>query len=224
LNSLQKHPTTLQRFGWEVSLVALISALIVILAAVTRLFGHPRAPDQTMADTSTISKSTSRRFLANSLPADLPRPDPTEALPARTPRTPVRSGRRPSQTSDPHQVIIGPNTISGRFILLANNRRRTGLTTDELTLRLRVVSLAAANLVTPYQSWMLEVRAPGQAPIQPKEPFSHPVPAGDTREDEITFTIPSDLSLDHGTLSINYYNETKTIPLDLPTHTLEHEP
>ena len=224
MNSLQKHPTTLQRFGWEVSLVALISAVIVTLATVTRLFGHPHAPDQTMADTSTISKSTSRRFLANSLPADLPRPDPTEALPPQVPRATARSGRRPSQAPDPHQVIIGPDTISGRFILLASNRSRTGPTSDELSLRLRVVSLAAANLVTPYQSWMLEVRAPGQAPIKPDKSFSSPVPAGNTREDEITFTIPSDLSLDHGTLNINYYNETKAIPLDLPIHASPNSP
>ena len=115
-------------------------------------------------------------------------------------------------------------TISGRFILLGSERRHINPTSDELTLRVRVVSLAAANLVTPYQSWMLKVQAPGRVPIEPKESFSHPVAAGDTREDEITFGIPPDLSLDHSTLIINYYNETKSIPLDLPSHTSLRSP
>ena len=97
--------------------------------------------------------------------------------------------------------------------MLASDRKRISPTSDELILRLRVVSLAAPNLVTPYQSAMLEVRVPGEAPIQPQESFSRPVAAGNSREDEITFTIPPGLSLDHSTLSIHYYSDAKEIPL-----------
>jgi hypothetical protein len=89
-------------------------------------------------------------------------------------------------------------------------------TSDDLTLRLRVVSMAAADLVTPFQSGMVEVRTQGHDPIHPQHAFSHPVAAGNSREGDIAFTIPSNLSLDHGTLRIQYFNEMKEIPLNLP--------
>ena len=90
-------------------------------------------------------------------------------------------------------------------------------------MRLRVVSLAVADLVTPYQSGMLHVQAPGQAPILPRDSFSHPVAAGNSREDDIVFTVPSTLDPNHSTLNISYFNEAKTIPLDLPPHALPHQ-
>jgi hypothetical protein len=170
-----------------------------------------------------ISKSTSQHLSQSSLTAEISRLLPPETLSLQGPHSTAPSARHPSQTSDLHEVIIGPNTISGRFILLATNRRHTGLTSDELTLRLRVVSLAVADLVTPYQSAMLEVRAPGQAPIQPHEFFSHPVAADNSREDEITFTVPSNLDLDHSTLVIHDFIEAKAIPLDLPIPTSPHK-
>jgi hypothetical protein len=112
--------------------------------------------------------------------------------------------------------VIGPNTIAGRFILLTTTRKRATPTSDELTLRLRVVSLAAADLVTPFQSAMVEVRIPSQDPIHPQHAFSHPVAAGNSREEDIAFTIPSTLTLDHGTLRIQDFNEMKEIPLNPP--------
>jgi hypothetical protein len=216
LNPLQRHPLTPPRLRWEVSLVAMIGVVIVTLALVTRLFGNP--------DYARVPKPPKLDLLANALPADALRLNQTKALHPQSPRASARSGRGASQPLDPHQVTVGPNTISGRFTLLGSERRHIDPTSDELVLRLRVVSLAAANLVTPYQSWMLKVQAPGRSPIEPKESFSHPVAAGDVREDEITFGIPPDLSLDHSTLNINYYTETKTIPLDLPAHTSQHAP
>jgi hypothetical protein len=174
MNPLQQRSLTLLRFRWEVSLLAVIGVVIATLALVTRLFGHP--------DYS-IRANTSRA----------PTPTKLDSSAAKLPR-------RPSQPPDPHQVTIGPNTISGRFILLGSERRHINPMSDELTLRLRVVSLAAGNLVTPYQSWMLKMQAPGRGPIEPKESFSHPVAAGDAREDEVTFAIPPDLSLSHSTV------------------------
>jgi hypothetical protein len=217
MNPLRQHRLTLLQFRWEVSLIAVISVVIATLALVTGLFGYP--------DYS-IRANTSKAPTPTKLdsPADSLRQPQTKAVPSQSPRATAKSPRRLSQPPDPHQVTVGPNTISGRFILLGSERTHINPTSDELTLRLRVVSLAAANLVTPYQSWMLKVQAPGRAPIEPKESFSHPVAAGDAREDEITFAIPPDLSLRHSTLNINYYNETKAIPLDLRTRTSQRSP
>jgi hypothetical protein len=62
---------------------------------------------------------------------------------------------------------------------------------------------------------MLEVRVPSERPIHPQQAFSRPVPAGNTREEDIVFAIPSNLSLDHGTLRIQNFTEAKEIPLNL---------
>ena len=222
MNPLQQHPLTLLRFRWEVSLLAVIGVVIATLALVTRLLGHPDYSIR--ANTSRAPTPTKLDSPGGSSPANSFRQPQTNTAPPQSPRATAKSPRRPSQPPDPHQVTVGPNTISGRFILLGSERRHINPMSDELTLRLRVVSLAAGNLVTPYQSWMLKVQAPGRAPIEPKDSFSHPVAAGDTREDEITFAIPPDLSLSHSTLNINYYNETKAMPLDIPTHTSQHAP
>jgi hypothetical protein len=72
-----------------------------------------------------------------------------------------------------------------------------------------------ADLVTPFQSAMLEVRAQGLDPISPEQPFSYPVHAGDTRDEDIAFMVPSSLNIDQAVLRIHYYNELKEIPLAL---------
>jgi hypothetical protein len=199
----QNRTMALKNYGWETSLFAIIVAVIVTLALVTHLFGSVRTSDHPPADATATPKH------------DFWQPSATRAPTLSTAGT-DRPARRPPRPSDPREVVLGPNTISGRFILLASNRRQTTPTSDELTLRLRVVSLAVADLVTPFQSGMLQVRVPSEQPIQPQEAFSHPVPAGNTREEDIVFAIPSSLSLDHGTLRIQYFNETKEIPLSLP--------
>jgi hypothetical protein len=123
------------------------------------------------------------------------------------------SPRRTSPPSDPRTVVVGPNSISGQFTLLDIDRKRATPETDQVTLRLRVVSRAIAPLVTPFESAMLDVRARGLEPINPQHPFSHPVPAGESRDEDIVFTIPSNLTLDRMALRIHYYNEAKEIPL-----------
>jgi hypothetical protein len=60
---------------------------------------------------------------------------------------------------------------------------------------------------------MLEVRSPGLEPINPEHPFSYPVSAGNSRDEDIVFIIPSALKLDDAVLRIHYYNEQKEIPL-----------
>ena len=122
---------------------------------------------------------------------------------------------RTSHPANPREVVLGPNSISGQFILLGVDRKRSTPTSDKLTLRLRVVSRAMADLVTPFQSTMLEVRSQGLEPINPQHAFSHPVPAGKSRDEEIIFMIPSSLSLDRMVLRIHYYNDEQEIPLRL---------
>jgi hypothetical protein len=98
---------------------------------------------------------------------------------------------------------------------LAVNRITATPTSDKLTLHLRIVSRAVADLVTPIQYVTLEVYAPGLEPIALEHPFSHPLPAGNTREEDIAFTVPASLNLDHAVLRIDFYNEQKEIPLGL---------
>ena len=86
---------------------------------------------------------------------------------------------------------------------------------DKLTLHLRVASRAMADLVTPIQYVTLEVHAPDLEPIALEHPFSHPLPAGNIREEDIAFTVPASLNLDHAVLRIHFYNEQKDIPLGL---------
>jgi hypothetical protein len=108
---------------------------------------------------------------------------------------------------------------------MSANRRPATPTSDKLTLGIRVTSHAVADLVTPFQSEMFEVRLPDLDPINPEHSFSHPVPAGNTREEDIAFAIPSKAKLDEAVLRIHYYNELKEIPLSLmPTNTRREQP
>ena len=120
-----------------------------------------------------------------------------------------------AKPSNPLEVVLGPSSIGGQFTLMAANRIAATPTSDKLTLRLRVVSHAVADLVTPFQSVMLEVRTPGLDPIAPEHPFSRPVPAGNTRDEDIAFIVPASLNLDRTALRVHFYNEQKDIPLGL---------
>jgi hypothetical protein len=146
----------LKNYGWEMGLFAIIVAVIVILALVTHLSGSVSPSDHPPADATATPKHDSWQFSAS-------------RAPALSTAGADRPARRPSRPSDPNEVVLGPNTIGGRFILLASHRRQTTPTLDELTLRLRVVSLAVADLVTPFQSAMLQVRVPSEQPIYPAD-------------------------------------------------------
>jgi hypothetical protein len=212
MSSPQARTKMLPKYGWEVSLVAVIGSVLATLTLVTHLSRPPALSDQTMAEETATRKSKPWQPSPPGTPALSRRSPPKSTTPQRVPGT-DRSARRSSQSADPHEVVFGAPTIGGRFILLGSERKRTTATSDELILRARVVSLAAADLVTPFQSAMLEVRSPGLEPINPERPFSYPVPAGNSRDEEIVFIIPSSLSLDRATLRIQYYNYQKEIPL-----------
>jgi hypothetical protein len=72
------------------------------------------------------------------------------------------------------------------------------------------------NLVSPFESDMLELSTPGQAPIHPSTPFRHPLPGGNSLNQDVVFTIPPTLVLSHTTLQIHYYNYRNELPLELP--------
>jgi hypothetical protein len=108
--------------------------------------------------------------------------------------------RHPSKPSDPLEVLLGPSAIRGQFKLLSATRTAATPGSDKLTLRVRVVSRAVADLVTPFQSSMLEVRSQGLEPIHPQQPFSDPVPAGNSRDEDVVFIIPTSLNVDNAIL------------------------
>jgi hypothetical protein len=181
----------LQRYRWEALHVAAISAVVTVLTVVPHLPGHADSEGRPTARPTTT--------LASREKAVVTRPSP----------------RRTPPPSDPREVVVGPNSISGQFTLLDIDRKRSTPETDQVTLRLRVVSRAIAPLVTPFESAMLDVRASGLEPINPQHPFSHPVPAGESRDEDIVFIIPSNLTLDRVVLRVHYYNEEREIPLKL---------
>jgi hypothetical protein len=212
MDSAAHHGIALRRYGWESTLLCVIGIVIATMGLVTHLIPtHPPSDQSPLA--------TSKFGSLHSLPAST-----TGALAL----APVKSGslnkgHKVSSSralpSDPRVVVIGPNSIRGRFILLGINRKPGISGSDELTLRLRVASLALPDLVTPFQSVMLEVQTEEQGPIQPEHQFSHPVPAGDHWDQDVVFNLPPNLRQTHAMLRIHYYPESKEIPLDLPPHT-----
>ena len=200
------------RYGWETTLIGVIGIVIATVGLVTHLIPPHPPSDQSPSATSMFGA-------LQSLPGST---TGTLALP------PVKSGslnkghkvlssRAPP--SDPRVVVIGPNSIRGRFTLLGIERKPGISGSDELTLRLRVASLALPDLVTPFQSVMLEVRTEEQGSIQPEHEFSHPVPAGDHWDQDVVFNLSPNWRPTHAVLRIHYYPESKEIPLDVPPRT-----
>jgi hypothetical protein len=209
VDSAARNGKAFRRYVWETTLIGVIGIVVATLGLVTHLI-RPHPP----LDQSPLA--TSKFGSMSSLPASTAgtfAPPPLKSA-SRNKRHTVSSSR--AVAPDPRVVVIGPNSIRGRFTLLGVDRKPAASTADELTLRLRVDSLALADLVTPFQSVMLEVRMEGQAPIQPNHEFSHPVPAGDQWDQNVVFSLPPDSKQTHATLRIHYYPESKEIPLELP--------
>ena len=118
--------------------------------------------------------------------------------------------------SDPRVIVVGPRDISNRYTLLGVNRKSISRTNDELTVRLRVESLAMEPLVSPFESDMMELHGRELKSIKPMTPFHHPVPGGDSLNQEVVFSIPTEMGLSDTTLQIHYYNYQAEIPLNQP--------
>jgi hypothetical protein len=159
-----------------------------------------------------VSHLTARPAISTSTQAALgPLPSGSTLSPAAAPS--LRKPAAKAKPANPLEVVLGPTSIGGQFTVLAANRITVTPTSDNLRLHLRVVSRAMADLVTPLQYVALEIHAPGHDPIAQQRPFSHPLPAGNTWDDEVVFTIPASLSLDGAALRIYFYNEQKDISL-----------
>jgi len=198
----------LKQYGWEGTLVGIIGALIIALTTVTHFTAHPERPDSAPDGVTTLSGAPAFHPVPDRLPV------PSTA-PSIQPRASQKAPAANRKRADPLEVFLGPSSISAEFRLLSVSRTPATPTSDRLTLGIRVTSRAMAGLVTPFQSAMLEVRSHALQPIKPEHSFSYSVSAGNTREEDIAFMIPSGLSLEHTVLRILFYNEQKEIRLSL---------
>jgi hypothetical protein len=198
--------TFLNKYRWEATHVTVIAGVIATLALATGLFGAPRgATPQAGSAPPILQKpmSSSSAATAQSVP-------PAQAVQAST-----QNGTTASQQSDPTEITVGASGISNRYRLLSVERKTGSSKSDELTVRLHVVSLAMEPLVSPFESDMLQIRSPGLQPINPSTSFRLPIPSGETRNQDIVFNIPQGLDLNRATLQIHYYNDQSEIPLSL---------
>lgn len=185
---------------WEATRIVTLAGVIVILALQMRLTGtlHRRP-----ANAATSFDKLTQVPTIPSRPA-VPASDAAALDPAR----PVAT-----QPSDPSEITVGPSGISNRY-KLRNVERKKQPARDVLVVSLHIESLATEGLVSPFESDMLEINSPGMPAIKPSTPFRSPVPSGNSRDQDIAFSVPSTLSLDHASLRIHYYNYEREIPLD----------
>ncbi len=93
------------------------------------------------------------------------------------------------------------------------DRKPVSPTRDELIIRLHVDSLATEPLVSPFESDMLSLSGWEMEPINPTTKVRHPVPSGNSLNQDVVFSIPTSLDLNRATLQIHYYNYQNEIPL-----------
>lgn len=194
----------LRTYRWEVTHLTVIAAVIASLTLVVHLTGIQRVESQPSEQPKTVTPSL------NASPSMATPPSIQPAHPVQ-----VSSQHRPahSHQSDPRQIVVGPNGISNRYTLLGVDREPVSSTVDQLTVRLQVESLATANLVSPFESDMLEIRSPDQDAIKTSTSFHQPIPSGGRRNQDLVFRIPSSLNLSHASLQIHYFNYQNEIPL-----------
>jgi len=185
--------TLLKKYSWEVTHITSILAAITTLTLAIHLTGTPRL------DTHAPERATA----ALSIPA------------THTVHVSSHPGAAPSERSDPREIIVGPTSISNRYTLLRMDRKSISPTKDELVLRLHVDSLATDPLVSPFESDMLSLNAWEMDPINPTTKFHHPVPSGNSLNQDVVFSIPASLDLNRATLQIHYYNYQNEIPLSV---------
>ena len=194
----------LNKLSWEATHITVIAGVIASLALLTALTGTPR----------------SKGAFATAPPTLPPYPSPA-SVPVKAQSAPaaqeVEASTQPRTTasphSDPREVIVGANGISNRYRLMSVERKAMSSASDQLTIRLRVESLAMEPLVSPFESDMLEIKSPGLQPIAPSTSFRLPIPSGNSRSQDIAFSIPHGLNLNNATLRIHYYFHESEIPL-----------
>ena len=196
--------TPLEKHKWEATHLAIIAADILALALITHLLSAPLFSSRHRPNFPAVPQT----------PASVSATDGIQPIPFRPVATdhyqPTPAASRPS---DPNEITVGPSGINNRYKLTSVARRKDSPQGDKLVLTLHVESLATDPMVSPFESDMLEIHIPGQPPIKPNTPFRSPIPAGNTRNQDIAFSIPSSLSLDRATLQIHYYNYQDELPL-----------
>ena len=212
MDSRATRDTTLRDFRWEAALIGIIGVAIATLGVVSHLIPAALPSDASPSVTPELGSSRSQ-------PGDAVETAAPSSKKSASPNNPHAILSQTALSSDTRAVVIGPNSIRGRFTLTGITRKLGTSGSDELTLRLHVASLALPDLVTPFQSAMLEVRMAGEEPIKPQHEFSHPVSAGGHWDQDVVFSLPSDARQAHATLRIHYYPESKEIPLALPPRT-----
>lgn len=199
----------MDQYRWETVRVATIVIIIAILALQEHLTRNPAAQArQAKNEQQLFEKLTTAPAIAPVRPIPPSDAGALNSNPAVT-----------SRPSDPSEVTVGPSGISNRYKLQRVDRRKQ-TANDVLVVSLHVESLATEGLVSPFESGMFEIGSPDTPPIKPSTPFRSPVPSGNSRDQEIVFSVPSTLSLDHATLRIHYYNYEKEIPLNSPVKNL----
>lgn len=184
------------KYRWEATHIIVIGGVVTTLMLGTWLFGDSHEDDLDLRMRAVLSKY-----------APPPSAVATQPIPS----------DHAAQQSDPRKVTVGASGISNQYTLLSVDRKTVSSKSDELVIKLHVASLAMENLSSPFESDMLDVTSPGLQSIKPSTPFRSPVPSGTARDQEIVFSIPPGLDLNHATLRIHYYYYQGEIPLNLAT-------
>ena len=200
----------LKKYTWEVTHITSIVGVITTLTLAAHLGGTPHVEAPPGEPSTTSGPKPMASFPLLLTPQSDPAAHPVQAASQ-------HNAARP-QPSDPREITVGPSEISNRYTLLSVARKPISSTTDELIVSLHVESLATENLVSPFESDMLQISSPDLEPINPKTRFHHPIPSGNSLTQNVVFSIPTRLSLNHTTLQIHYYNDQNEIPLNLPPH------
>ena len=196
--------TPLEKRKWETTHLTIIAADILALALVTHLLSapifasrhRPNFPPTPATLANLPVTGSAQPVSARNVATDRYQPTPATAQP-----------------TDPNEITVGPTGISNRYRLQSVERRKDSPQQDVLVVTLHIESLATDPMVSPFESDMLELHTPGQPPIKPNTPFRSPIPAGNSRNQNISFNVPPTLNLDRATLQIHYYNYQNELPL-----------
>jgi hypothetical protein len=187
----------LRKYKWEATHVAILLGVITALGLVTHLAG---------------TRPTTVDPPNTSVPLGL-RPRSADSAPISVHASPAKAVL-PSPIN-PREVVVGPNGINNRYVLLSVDRKPLSPTEDEVTVRIHVASLATENLVSPFASDMLEIQSPEFESIIPRSAFHLAMTGGENLDKDVAFAIPNGLNLRKAALHIHYYNDRKQIPLSL---------
>jgi hypothetical protein len=192
----------LENYKWETTHVAVIAGVVTFTALVAHLFGTPRGE----APTQNVSPALAK-LMSSSSAVTAPSPPAVQGVPYR--------GSAVTEKSDPRETTVGPRDISARYRLLTVERKSVSAKSDELIIKLHVESLAMEGQVSPFESDMFEITAPGSQLIPPGSPFYSSIPSGTSRNQDIAFNVPAGMRLDQAALRIHYYSYQGEIPLNV---------